>query len=47
MNTSGNIPPEFIEEVKRLRAGKMLHGRVCSALVDAIRGLFPDLGLRF
>jgi hypothetical protein len=42
MNIPTNITPKLVEEVKHLRAKKKLHSRVCSALADAIRGLFPD-----
>lgn len=42
MSIPASIAPELIEEVRQLRAKKILHSRVVAALADAIRGLFPD-----
>ena len=42
MGVSASITSELIEEVKLLRAKKMLHSRVLAALAEAIGGLLPD-----
>ncbi|HEY2295025.1 MAG TPA: hypothetical protein VGM86_30340 [Thermoanaerobaculia bacterium] len=42
MSTIADKASTLMEEIKNLRKKKVLHRRVCSALAEAIRELFPD-----